>query len=99
LVDVDRRVVEEYRRSFHVHVQCAVVLLPGGAAMGPPVISPAFGYATFRGYCGVNRCRWVKLPERKGRPIKATMSSTSRSSSDGSTVPTASTRTRAISPR
>ncbi|MFG2000442.1 tyrosine-type recombinase/integrase [Spirillospora sp. NPDC048911] len=35
------------------------------------LIAPVFEYAIFRGYCGVNPCRWVKLPARKGRPIKA----------------------------
>jgi integrase len=35
------------------------------------VVSPVFEYASFRGYCGANPCRWAKLPERRGRPIKA----------------------------
>lgn len=35
------------------------------------IISPAFEFATARrGYCGANPCRWVTLPERKGRPVK-----------------------------
>lgn len=35
------------------------------------VISPVFEYAVFRKYCGMNPARWVKLPERKGRSVKA----------------------------
>jgi hypothetical protein len=35
------------------------------------VISPLFDFAVFRGYCRANPGKWIKLPERKGRPIKA----------------------------
>ena len=34
------------------------------------VTSPVYEYAVFRTYCGMNLCRRVRLPERKGRPVK-----------------------------
>ncbi|MCP2335244.1 tyrosine-type recombinase/integrase [Actinomadura rupiterrae] len=35
------------------------------------VLAPVLDYAVMRGYCEVNPCRWVRLPTRKGRPVKA----------------------------
>ncbi|MFC4906644.1 hypothetical protein [Actinomadura gamaensis] len=35
LVDADRRTVADYRRLYAAHVEPAIVLLPGGRAVGP----------------------------------------------------------------
>ena len=35
------------------------------------VVFPVFEFAVDRGYVAVNPCRRVRLPERKGRPVKA----------------------------
>lgn len=35
------------------------------------VIFPVFEFAVDRGYMGANPCRRVRLPERKGRPVKS----------------------------
>ncbi|HEX5493463.1 MAG TPA: site-specific integrase [Mycobacteriales bacterium] len=35
------------------------------------VVAPVFDFAVDRGYVGANPCRRVRLPERRGRPVKS----------------------------